>query len=66
MTYEQILEKIAEESKTYEDFHKYTADAGWQLWMNDYTEAEDSEECSESELKKIEAIQKEGWNRSHC
>jgi len=65
MTENEIKEKIKEEvvkgGYSEEEFDLYSGEAGWQDWMNDYTEADDGEECSESELAEITKIQKEAF-----
>ena len=49
----------------YYNLQLYMAEAGWQEWMREYTEAEDGEECSEEEIKQMEEIQKELWEDVH-
>lgn len=60
-TENQIVEKIAEDSKNYKNFKNYIDDAGWEEWMDDY--------CynlpTETEIKNIEKIQKIGYDLSH-
>jgi len=57
------------EVNSQEEYHNnlqlYMAEAGWQEWMREYTEAEDGEPCSEEEIKQIEKIQKELWEDVH-
>ena len=50
---------------TSEQFELYTAEAGWEEWMEEYTFAEDGEELSEEEIKEIERIQKDLWCEVH-
>ena len=45
-----------------EEFNLYLAEAGWEDWMNEYTDAEDGKECSEAEIREIEKIQKKLWD----
>ena len=63
-TEEQIVKEIARVAKDYETFDQYISEAGWQAWMNDYTEANEGDECSESEIEEIEKIQKKGFEIS--
>ena len=48
-----------------EQFELYVSEAGWQDWMNEYTEIEDGEIISERELQEIETIQKDLWDEVH-
>ena len=59
--------EILEAMKKYpeDQFELYKAEAGWQDWMNEYTEANEEDPASEREIKEIEKIQKELWNESH-
>lgn len=63
----KIENKIKESMAKYneEHFELYKAEAGWEDWMEEYTEAEDGEECTERELKEIEKIQEELWCEVH-
>ena len=44
-----------------EQFELYVDNAGWESWMEEYTDAQDGEECTEREIKEIKSIQKEMW-----
>ena len=63
----EIRNKIKESAKKYnsEDFNLFIAEEGWQDWMNEYTEAAEGEEITESECKAIEKIQKEIFDSVH-
>ena len=57
--------KILNEMKNYnaDQFELYKAQAGWQDWMNAYTDAADCEEFTAAESNKIETVQKELWSK---
>jgi len=48
-----------------EEFDLYSAEAGWQDWMNFYCYAQDDQVASESEIRAIESIQRELWLEVH-
>ena len=55
--------RIMQEMYDYETFENYVESAGWEDWMNDFTDSADGEECSESELIEITNIQRYLWSR---
>tara|TARA_Y100000004_G_C8704813_1_gene323278 strand:+ start:138 stop:341 length:204 start_codon:yes stop_codon:yes gene_type:complete len=63
----EIREEIIKSMKKYnpDDFDLYCCEAGWESWMEEYTESEDGEVCTESELDEITEIQKELWEDAH-
>jgi len=60
-------DKIIKEMKKYnsDQFSLYMAEAGWEEWMNEYTESDEGEEATEKEIKSIEAIQEKLWDEVH-
>ena len=48
-----------------EQLELYLAEAGWQEWMEDYTEAEDGQPITESEHKEIDEILLNLWLEVH-
>lgn len=56
-----------EDMKNYKNdqFQLYSVEAGWESWMEEYTEAEDGEEFIEEEGEKIQSIQREMWQEVH-
>lgn len=58
-------EREIKNAATYEDFELYKAETGWQDWMEDFTDADDGEECAEAELKVIEEMQRLIWAEAH-
>lgn len=66
MTRQTELQIMAEMAKYQpDDFDLYNAEAGWQDWMNEYTTAEDGQECSDRECMNITDKQKELWKEAH-
>lgn len=67
MTRWKELEHIANASRGYaaDEFELYRAEAGWEDWMENYTESAEGEPISESEARQIEAVQREGFKMSH-
>lgn len=63
MNESKIISQIKKELKAgqYEDLYTYQCDAGWQEWMQNFTEAEDGECISERESAEIEAIQERAF-----
>lgn len=55
----------SETAKLTQDFIVYIAEAGWEDWMNAYTEAEDDESVSEEEIEAIEIVQAEKFCNKH-
>ncbi|MBD5411720.1 MAG: hypothetical protein HDR51_03105 [Treponema sp.] len=43
------------------EFEKFKDEYGWADWMSDYTEAEEDEPMSESEIKVVDEILQEGF-----
>jgi hypothetical protein len=64
---EKTENEIKKEMQKYEseDFELYIAESGWESWMEEYTDSAEGEECSETELKEIENIQKLLWDEVH-
>jgi hypothetical protein len=62
---EKTEAKIKEQMTKYDDFELYIAESGWESWMEEYTDSAEGEECSETELKEIENIQKLLWDEVH-
>lgn len=60
-------EKLLNSAKGYADdeFELFKAETGWEDWMNEFTDAEDGEPCSERELKEIDKVLLEVWNQTH-
>ena len=44
-----------------DEFGKFKDEYGWVNWMSDYTEAEEDEPMSESEIKVVDEILEEGF-----
>jgi len=70
----EIENKIKEQMQKYKpsnmeeyekNFELYKAEAGWEEWMNEYTEAPEGEECTEKEIKEITKKQFELWEEVH-
>ena len=59
---ETIKNAVAKGGYSQEEFKLFAAEYSWQDWMNDYTEAAEDEEISESESEEIDAILREGFN----
>ena len=59
--------KIKQEMAKYkpDELELYLAEAGWQEWMESYTEAKDGGIISETENKEIVQIQKKLWYEVH-
>lgn len=60
-------DQAKEDMKNYKDdqFQLYTVEAGWQSWMEEYTEAKDGAEITEMEVETINDIQLEMWKEFH-
>ena len=57
-------EKDMREYKS-DEFQKYCAEAGWESWMEEYTESKNGDEFSEAEGYTITKIQREMWKTAH-
>lgn len=49
-----------------DELQLFIEDTDWQDWMNEYTEAEDGEQISEQECKKIDEILTKIFNEAHA
>jgi hypothetical protein len=49
--------EIEDQEEILQEFNTYINEAGWEDWMNEYTEASEDEEISEIESEKIEKEQ---------
>tara|TARA_Y100001951_G_C11101749_1_gene162432 strand:- start:52 stop:282 length:231 start_codon:yes stop_codon:yes gene_type:complete len=60
-------EQAKKDMKKYhpDDFKLYCCEAGWESWMEEYTEAKEGEGCTDVESVEIEKIQKELWEDCH-
>ncbi len=54
----QYIKKISPSFASYQDF------AGWQPWMEYFTEAKDGEVCEQHEIKNIEQKQEQLWKEA--
>lgn len=45
----------------YLDFETFRNDYGWADWMNDFTDAEDGESCTEEEIRIIDEVIYQVW-----
>ena len=50
---------------TEDEFRRYEDELGWQSWMEEFTDAEDGEPCSERELEEIHKIVIKAWYNVH-
>lgn len=57
-TFESSKERLIAEARHYQEqglsFDLWTAELGWQDWMNEFTSAAEDEEISEAEAKEID------------
>jgi hypothetical protein len=56
---EELL-RLAEGAESYEDFRD---GCGWMDWMEDFCDSPDGGELSEQEVKRIEDVQREAWEK---
>ena len=56
-----IMESVISGQYSRDQFNLFSAEYGWEDWMNKYTEAGEDEELSEEESEEIDAILKEGF-----
>lgn len=57
-----IMEAVIAGKYDEDQFDLFRAEYGWVDWMNDYTDAAEDEEISESEQDEINKILLEGFN----
>ena len=64
---DNIRKELIKQAKKYKDgeFNLFTAELGWEDWMNEYTKAEDGEPASEAECKVIDEILQDIWEEAH-
>jgi hypothetical protein len=56
-----IMEFVINNHYSQDEFDLFKAEYGWEDWMNDYTDAEEDKELSETEIREIDAILEEGF-----
>ena len=56
-----IMESVINGHYSQDEFDLFKAEYGWVDWMNDYTDAEEDVEISESESREIDAVLEEGF-----
>lgn len=56
-----IMESVINGHYSQDEFDLFKAEYGWVDWMNDYTDAEEDEEISETESREIDAVLEEGF-----
>ncbi len=56
-----IMESVINGHYSQDELDLFKAEYGWVDWMNDYTDAEEGEEISETESREIDAILEEGF-----
>lgn len=56
-----------EDMKNYkrDQFWLYVDEAGWESWMEEYTDSKDGELCTDEEIIVIESIQQDLWDEVH-
>lgn len=64
---EETRNSLIAEAKKYgaDEFELFTAELGWQDWMNAYTEAEEGEEITEKEASEIDKDLKAIFKEAH-
>ena len=64
---EDIKERLITEAKKYgaDQLELFQAELGWEDWMNEFTEAADGEEITETESAEIDEITKEIFEEAH-
>lgn len=64
---EKEREKLLDQAKKYSEneYDLFVVELGWEDWMEEFTEAEDGECCSERECEIIEEILKQAWKQTH-
>ena len=67
MINEEVKNHLITEAKKYdaEDYNLFESELGWEDWMNDFTESEDGEEASESEINNINNELKKIFKEAH-
>lgn len=62
-----VKSKIEKEMANYapDQIELYLAEAGWQDWMEDYTDSADGEPITEAESKAIATLQRKVWAEVH-
>ncbi len=48
-----------------DQFWLYVDEAGWESWMEEYTDSKDGELCTDEEIIAIESIQQDLWDEVH-
>ena len=56
-----IMKDVISNHYNKDEFDIFKAEYGWADWMNAYTEAQEREECSDSDLREIDTILEEGF-----
>lgn len=56
-----IMESVINGHYSQDEFDLFKAEYGWVDWMNDFTDAEEDEEISETESREIDAVLEEGF-----
>jgi hypothetical protein len=56
-----------EDMKNYkrDQFWLYVDEAGWESWMEEYTDSKDGKSCTDEQIITIESIQQELWDEVH-
>ena len=59
-----IIEAVVTGGYQQEEFQLFKDEYGWVDWMNDYTDAAEDEDISESESREIDEILREGFDKA--
>lgn len=57
----EIMQEVVSRNYTRDEFQLFKDEYGWKDWMNDYTNAAEDGEISESESREIDKILEEGF-----
>lgn len=56
-----IMDAVIAGGYAEDEFRRFKDEYGWADWMNEYTEAEEDEPMSESEMKVVDEILEKGF-----
>jgi len=62
---EKIQKHLLSEAKRYDTFHSFESELGWEDWMNNYTDAQDDDDLTQSEIETINSVLQYFYNKAH-
>ena len=59
--YDQLISEIKTRKYTKDEYERFSAELGWEDWMEDFTDEPEGEPATECESEDIDRVIREAW-----